>query len=439
MIKIKVQHQFSVFISILALIAILVISVCIGYFMFMTETDISSKTRSDIYALIGILLFAIVPFIFTSIKNKTEYVSDIIISADYIELIYKKKQKETKRTRILKEDIEVFEAIVNINKINSGKTSYVYCNSIVTIKLKNKNQIQFLQDSSNKLWGSPYKFILDLIKNSIEIPNFKYQIEGNYEFAKKDIENYSIYKKRLPFSEQLKYEYKSQPKIIKIIYLILIFILIGNLCFMGYLSMPAGKLTKEEQAYMKHYNQAYELRTKKNQYQEAINALNKAEEYFSNTAETYLAKAYCYNKLKEYDKAIITAKEGLKYIDSKSIYRKYHNFKFTGKKDIELYSLLGRLYKKTKNYEEMKLCYDYVITHIKYKYTNAYFQRGYAKYYLSDFNSALQDFYKHKEIILQYIQDQAEETPEFKHTNPTYDEKDLINIEKWITACKKYK
>ena len=208
---------------------------------------------------------------------------------------------------------------------------------------------------------------------------------------------------------------------------------------MGYLSMPAGKLTKEEQEYMKHYNQAYELRTKKNQYQEAINELNKAEDYFSNTAETYLDKAYCYNKLKEYDKAITVAKEGLKYIDSKSIYRKYHNFKFVGKKDIELYSLLGRLYKKTKNYEEMKLCYDYVITHIKYKYTNAYFQRGYAQYYLSDFNSALQDFYKHKEIILQYIQDQAEETPEFRHTNPTYDKNDLINIEKWITACKKYK
>ena len=87
----------------------------------------------------------------------------------------------------------------------------------------------------------------------------------------------------------------------------------------------------------------------------------------------------------------------------------------------------------------MKLCYDYVITHIKYKYTNAYFQRGYAKYYLSDFNSALQDFYKHKEIILQYIQDQEEETPEFRHTNPTYDKNDLINIEKWISACKKYK
>lgn len=439
MIKIKVQHQFSVFISILALIAILVISVCIGYFMFMTETDISSKTRSDIYALIGIFLFVIVPFIFTSIKNKTEYVSDIIISADYIELIYKEKQKETKRTRILKDDIEVFEAIVTINKVNSGKTSYIYCNSVVTIELKNRCQIQFLQNSSNQLWGSPYKFILDLIKNSIEIPNFKYQINGNYEFAKKDIENYSIYKKQLPFSEQLKYDYKSQPKIIKIIYLILIFILIGNLCFMGYLSMPAGKLTKEEQEYMKHYNQAYELRTKKNQYQEAINELNKAEDYFSNTAETYLDKAYCYNKLKEYDKAITVAKEGLKYIDSKSIYRKYHNFKFVGKKDIELYSLLGRLYKKTKNYEEMKLCYDYVITHIKYKYTNAYFQRGYAQYYLSDFNSALQDFYKHKEIILQYIQDQAEETPEFRHTNPTYDKNDLINIEKWITACKKYK
>ena len=328
MIKIKVQHQFSVFISILALIAILVISVCIGYFMFMTETDISSKTRSDIYALIGIFLFVIVPFIFTSIKNKTEYVSDIIISADYIELIYKEKQKETKRTRILKDDIEVFEAIVTINKVNSGKTSYIYCNSVVTIELKNRCQIQFLQNSSNQLWGSPYKFILDLIKNSIEIPNFKYQINGNYEFAKKDIENYSIYKKQLPFSEQLKYDYKSQPKIIKIIYLILIFILIGNLCFMGYLSMPAGKLTKEEQEYMKHYNQAYELRTKKNQYQEAINELNKAEDYFSNTAETYLDKAYCYNKLKEYDKAITVAKEGLKYIDSKSIYRKYHNFKF---------------------------------------------------------------------------------------------------------------
>lgn len=439
MIKIKVQRQYSIFLSIILLFAIFLLIGVLLYFLFMSEVDLNSKSKSDLHEILWILAFVLVPFIFCSIGNKSEYVSDMIISSEYIELVYKQKQKEIRRTRLSRNDIELFEVIANIDKRSSGRTCYIQSNTIVTIELKDKNQIQFSQDSSYILCGSPYKFILDLIKNSREIPNFKYEINGNYEFAKKDIEHYRIYKKRLSYIEQLKHDYKNQPKFIKILHLILIIVLIGNLCFMGYLCMPAGKLTKDEQEYMKHYNQAIELRINQKQYQEAIYELNKAEEYFSDTAETYLEKAYCYDRLKEYDKAIATANEGLKYIDSKSIYRKYHNFKFMGKKDISLYTLLGKLYKKTNNYEKMKLCYDYVIGNVKYKYTNAYFQRGYAKYYLSEFDSALQDFYKHKEIIQQYINDQREEAPEFKHTTLIYDENDLINVEKWISACKKYK
>mgnify|MGYP002707108296 FL=1 len=175
---------------------------------------------------------------------------------------------------------------------------------------------------------------------------------------------------------------------------------------------------------------------KERNYTKALIELEKAEKFSSTTPETYLEKAYNYKKLKQYNEGKIAAKEGLKYLNSKSIYNKYHNFRAFGKKDVALYTVLGELCEETKDYKGMKDSYDYVIKHTHYKYTDAYFNRGRAEYYLLEFDLAYEDMLKHKEIIQNYLTDQQE--TKYKALYPFYDNNKLENVELWLKAIKKY-
>ena len=55
--------------------------------------------------------------------------------------------------------------------------------------------------------------------------------------------------------------------------------------------------------------------------------------------------------------------------------------------------------------------------------------------HLGDNNHALQDYYKHKEIILNYMDEQAKS--DYPMTHPTYTNKDLESINKRINDMKR--
>ena len=177
MIKIKLQQKILIFIFFIILIIVCGLSCLVFPFLLIIRF---------------MFLWIIVFFVIWVWKNKSASVSELIIAADYIDIIYKKIFREVKKIRILKNEIEVFELVATIDKKNIIIENFIYSNTIVTIKLKNKKTIQFVQNSLIRLWGSPYQFVIDLIKNSNEIPNFKYKIKGNYILAKKDIEKYDI-------------------------------------------------------------------------------------------------------------------------------------------------------------------------------------------------------------------------------------------------------
>ena len=85
----------------------------------------------------------------------------------------------------------------------------------------------------------------------------------------------------------------------------------------------------------------------------------------------------------------------------------------------------------------MIACANYLIENNHYKYKDAYFQRGQAYYHLGQFDKAENDFLKHKEIILEYLEEQN--NSEYKNDYPTYTQKDYNRILRWLKACSELK
>ena len=207
-------------------------------------------------------------------------------------------------------------------------------------------------------------------------------------------------------------------------------ILAINVGFLIFLAIP-HLLSENEKLYMEHLNSGNSLYYQR-KYKKALEEYNLAENIYSEDSQLYIYKAYCYRKQKEYAKAIENAKKALKYPDSKSIYKKAHNFKSNLNNDISAYEVIGKCAYAQKNYKVAKEAYSYIINHVTYKYTDAYLYRGICEYYLNEKQAALMDFEKHKQIINSYIYDQT--NSEYPSIHPTYTNKNLVNINKWIDA-----
>ena len=194
-------------------------------------------------------------------------------------------------------------------------------------------------------------------------------------------------------------------------------------------------LTTTEKTYIEHLDRGYSF-FQNREYENALKEYKLAEDIYKEDSQLYIFKAYCYRRQKEYTKAIKNAKEALKYPDSKSIYKKAHNLKLINlNNDIDAYTVIGKCKYKQKQYKEAKEAYSYIIKHITYKYTDAYLYRGICEYYLNEKQAALNDFEKHKQIINNYIYDRA--NSDYPDKYPTYTNKDLILVSKWISAVQK--
>ncbi len=70
-------------------------------------------------------------------------------------------------------------------------------------------------------------------------------------------------------------------------------------------------LSSNEKAFMEHYEKGYELRTEYHNYKDALNEFSNAEKIIKEDSSLYREKAYCYQRLGDYSRAVDTAKEGL--------------------------------------------------------------------------------------------------------------------------------
>lgn len=209
------------------------------------------------------------------------------------------------------------------------------------------------------------------------------------------------------------------------------FFICFSLFLLSYFTFKPAKLTLEETEYMQHFNAGYEC-FRSRDLECSIREYELAENLFDTDIELYVRKAWTYEKMKEHEKAIECANKALKLDEKDSIYKKANGFRIGLNSDISIYTTIGDCNYKLKKYEEAKTAYNYVINHIIYKYSDVYFKRGRCEYYLGNKTSALKDFYKHKNIINQYLEEEAKS--EYPAKYPRYTYRNLEKIDGWIKA-----
>lgn len=425
--KIKVQSRISPFIFILGFIVILAIVIFVAKFIIF-DNSLSYRTKSNGWELIFALIF-FVPFLFGSLTNNQEYTSHILISDDSLYLVYKIKNKITKTKIIALNEIEKFEIEADLNTVYYSRSSYLKAKITTKISLLNNEIITFKNNENEiEFFRCPYQYVLDILNISSMLPNFSLQLKGNDRLAIENINYYKRFGKKLPFWFAIKYQFNSLPKSSKIIFFICTLFLIIPICMILYLNAPSLPLTKAEKEYYQIYINALEDYKNKD-YTKAIQKYDAAQRIINTSSDSYLQKAYCYKKINKCTYSIKEAKEGLKYTNKQPIYYKANNYKFQRNDKIALYDLIGECSLKIKNYKEAIEAYTYIIDNSKYRYTDAYFNRGQAYYYLRQFNLAKSDFLKHKEIIKGCIEEEYCSRYEAKH---------LKNINLWLDACNYY-
>ena len=218
--------------------------------------------------------------------------------------------------------------------------------------------------------------------------------------------------------------------IIKLIGLALLMLFFLSVFWM----LKPASLNPQEKQYIKHFDSGYEY-FRARDYEKALSEYNLAQGINNDDIELYERKALCYERLKEYDKAIAEAQEALKHDPGNSLYKKAKGFRLINNDEVSIYTIIGESNYKLGNYQAASEAFTEVINQTTYQYSDVYFKRGKCEYHLGNYQKALTDFNKHKGIINQYLQDQRESKYRAKH--PTYTNKDLAKLEEWIKACKK--
>ncbi len=424
---IKVEEKYSFFIIIITVIIIIGV-VLAGLYIFFDESS-SARIKTRVIELF-FAIFISLPMLFTALFNKSEYLNKILIDNEFLIFVYKKGKKISKQEKILKENIKKFNLSARLSVKGSYKSRYSVCESNIYIKLNNNKEIVFYVNPNN-IFKSSFDFLYDILRESSNIPNFSFSMKGE-ESLKERVNYFIIHNKKMPFWMQFKKMSFVTKFILGICVLCFLSLISVNLFFL----IPSFGLNDNEKAFLSHYLSAQKLRIDNNNYNAALGELDKASTYVNNDVDLYLEKAYNYENLKQYDKAIEEARKGLEYKNKQSINYRSKNIKFSSK-DIALYTVIGDCSLKKGYYKEAYQSFDYIIKKVRYKYTDAYFKRGIALFHLKKYDSALEDFIIHKDIINNYLKEQK--TSQYKDKYPVYNEKNLNNIDLWIDSSIKAK
>ncbi len=425
--RIKVQSKLSMT-AVVIISAIIIAIVGVLAYILMTSNDVSYRVEGDIFGLIAMVAIFI-PLWIKNAMSKEEYVSELIIDDTTLSLVY--KSNKGKRIHQLNlEDIKSVKAVLFASDKITGTYSHMYCKTDVSITTKD-NKISFTENSNFSLSFCAYAFLLRLISISKFLPNFKYQIYGNSDIIKKDIEQYVKFGKRLSFAKKASYDFKKYPVFLKVVLGLCIVSFIISIGFPIFLKFPFY-VSAADKEYVSYIEQGYKY-YQDDLYDKSIQEYDKALTFHDNDSKLYYYRALTYYYNKQYKQAKNEAEKGISCLKRKSVYDNVKHFHFS-KSDIGLYTTLGNSEMKLGNYESAIKAYDYIIKKGYSKHNGIYLKRGICKYYLNDKSSALEDFYEEKQIIKEYLHEQK--YTQYKDLYPMYSEKDLQNVEHWIDACK---
>lgn len=426
--RIKVQSKLSM-ITVVIISAIIIAIVGVLAYIVMTSNDVSYHVEGDVFGLIATVAIFI-PLWIKNAKSKEEYVSELILEDNTLSLLY--KSNTGKRIhQINLDDIIGVKAVLTANDERTGKCAYTSCKTEVSITTKDKNKISFTEDSKYSISFCAYAFLLRLISISQYLPNFQYKIYGNSKLAKKDIDHYVKFGKRISLLKKASYDFKQYPIFLKVVLSLCIVSFIVSIGFSIFLNFPFY-VSAADKEYVSYIEQGYKY-YQDDLYDKSIQEYDKALTFHDNDSTLYYYRALTYYYNKQYVQAKNEAEKGIACLKQKSVYRNVKHYHFT-KSDIGLYMTLGKSEQNLSNYAEAIKAYDYIIKKGYSKQNGIYLKRGICKYYLNDKSSALEDFCEEKQIIKEYLQEQK--YTQYKDLYPMYTEKDLEKTENWINACK---
>lgn len=354
-------------------------------------------------------------------NNYTYTIKDIIFCNEGICVRYKNPQLPDKKV--------VYQNITNLKLtiktgISYNKYGSYSCIYGVYISLCN------VENKEYSIYYSPVivKNLYKLVYYSQFVKNFEYGFSGSGEQTKVTLT-------------------KNINKIIKNGYKTPFSIKIADFIFKGLIAIPAifilfgiymltPNFTNEaEKEYASYIESGYTY-FQENSYDKALSEYDKALNLNNKDHVLYYYRALVYKYERRYDKAIQEAETGIQYINKGSTYFKVKNYKFM-KDDIGLYDTLADTYMQLKEYDKAITALDYIEKHNKYKFTDVYLKKGMCEFYTNQNDKALEDFEKHRDIVFDYIADQA--SSEYKASYPTYTQDDITNINAWIGAVRKRK
>ena len=425
--KILVQEKLTIANAVILTVFIIILGIILAFFIFKETT--SWHTRYEFYGFIGAAAIFI-PLWLKNAKNKGEYVSELILTDETLTVVYE-VDNEVKNQEVIKlEDINGVHAKLNANRVKTGNSISLFCETEVSIDTKTKGVIYFTENPTASLTFCSYSFMLRLLSCAKYLPNFTYEVEGNSDVAKEDVKHYALYGKRLPYIRREWISFMQIPPQARTAIIACFMPLILCFVFLAYLNFPAMTSTQDKE-YVSLIESGYEL-YRNDMCEKSLINYDKALNIHNDDYALYYYRSLAYKKNRQYEKAIEEANKGIALLDTKSVYKHAKKLRFDNKDDIGLYTVIGDCNKKLERYAEAKKAYSYVIANVRYIYTDAYFQRGQCEYYLNQKEEALRDFYRHKRIVEKYLQDQA--TSEYKAKYPVYTQKHLNNINKWIEA-----
>ena len=158
----------------------------------------------DVVALIPAVTLILIPMGYAAAlieEDSKEYLFELQITNQELALVYIKDKDISKITRINLDDIKSFHVELTANNLAPKHPLRLSCFTDVTIKTKDHKLFHFTECSEVKC---EYSFMLRLLTVAQDLPNFTFQIEGNSQTARKDIEHFAKYGKRLHW---LKFSY----------------------------------------------------------------------------------------------------------------------------------------------------------------------------------------------------------------------------------------
>lgn len=210
--KIKVQSKFTSFAATIFSMLSIFAACCIVFYLVITK-DLGTIFVFKALCVVAFLM-VIIPVFFSSTATK-EIVTDMTLTPETLSLVYKFKRQKRIETIQLK-DIEGVFADIEANQSDPSQTSTIESTTTVSIFKKGGEVVSFTESPNGSFTLCKYAFVLRLLAVSEYLPNFKYRVTGNSEYAKNDINFYAENKNNLSLIRKMNFFAQTSPFFAKI-------------------------------------------------------------------------------------------------------------------------------------------------------------------------------------------------------------------------------